>query len=130
MTESEMKRIERLRRNGNSYRRIAEITGLGLSTIKMHCTRNNIIPGSEESKRCLFCGKELDARKTGRNATFCSDACRLKNWRKATKEGNGPERICKGCGVTFRSYVPTRKYCTHACYVRARFGEVNNDLRP
>lgn len=126
MTESEMKRIERLRRNGNSYRRIAEITGLGLSTIKMHCARNGIVPGGSEARFCLGCGKELKDEKTGRPASFCCDACRLRHWRQIVKDGAGPVRICKGCGSEFRTYVPTRKYCSHECYVKTRFGEVKH----
>ncbi|VTX62978.1 Uncharacterised protein [uncultured Actinomyces sp.] len=30
---------------------------------------------------------------------------------------------CAGCGATFESYGNKhRKYCTHACYIRTRFG--------
>nr|WP_297993491.1 hypothetical protein [uncultured Actinomyces sp.] len=30
---------------------------------------------------------------------------------------------CAGCGATFEAYGNKhRKYCTHACYIRTRFG--------
>ena len=52
MTIEERKRIERLRKNGNSFSRIAEITGL---------SRNNIVPVKSGDSCCQQCGKELSA---------------------------------------------------------------------
>ena len=45
MTNDERKRIELLRKNGNSFSRIAEITGLSRDSVRIYSCRNNIIPG-------------------------------------------------------------------------------------
>lgn len=56
---------------------------------------------------------------------FCSDECRVKWWHEH------PEKIkqravysftCAGCGGQFTAYGNSRrKYCSHGCYIRARF---------
>ena len=61
MTNDERKRIERLRKNGNSFSRIAEITGLSRDSVRMYCSRNNIVPGKSGDFCCQQCGKELAA---------------------------------------------------------------------
>ena len=61
MTNDERKRIERLRKNGNSFSRIAEITGLSRDSVRMYCSRNNIVPGKSGDSCCQQCGKELAA---------------------------------------------------------------------
>ena len=61
MTNDERKRIERLRKNGNSFLRIAKITGLSKDSIRMYCNRNNIAPGKNRDSCCQQCGKELEA---------------------------------------------------------------------
>ena len=52
MTNDEKKRIERLRKNGNSFSRIAEITGLSKDSIRMYFSRNNIVPGKNSDSCC------------------------------------------------------------------------------
>ena len=61
MTNDERKRIERLRKNGNSFSRIADITGLSRDSVRMYCSRNNIVPGKSGYFCCQQCGKELAA---------------------------------------------------------------------
>lgn len=123
MTEEQKKRVKRLRANGRSFREISEITGIGVSAIKMYCSRNEVQNGGSLEKLCLCCGKKLDVGKTGRPATFCSSSCRLKVWRTNAKEFSNQNRTCPSCGKTFHTSVPTRKYCSHGCYINARFGE-------
>lgn len=73
MTTDERKRIERLRKNGNSFARIAEINGLSKDSVRMYYTRSNIIPGKDKDSCCRQCGKELDGNQgKGRKAMFCS----------------------------------------------------------
>lgn len=55
------KRIERLRKNGNSFSRIADITGLSRDSVRMYCSRNNIVLGKSGDFCCQQCGKELAA---------------------------------------------------------------------
>ena len=45
MIYDERKRIERLRKNGNSFSRIAEMTVLSMDSVRMYCSKNNIVPG-------------------------------------------------------------------------------------
>ena len=52
MTNDERKRIERLRKNGNSFSRIAEIMGLSRDSVRMYCSRNNIVPGKSGDSCC------------------------------------------------------------------------------
>ncbi|MDD7161199.1 MAG: hypothetical protein SPF69_06860 [Candidatus Ornithospirochaeta sp.] len=68
MTNDERKRIERLRKNGNSFSRIAEITGLSRDSVRIYCSRNNIVPGKK--RRLLLpavrkgtCGKHRKGKK-------------------------------------------------------------------
>ena len=61
MTNDERKRIERLRKNGNSFSRIADITGLSRDSVRMYCSRNNIVPGKSGDSCGQQCGKELAA---------------------------------------------------------------------
>ena len=60
MTNDERKRIERLRKNGNSFSRIAEITGLSRDSVRMYCSRNNIVPEkSGETPAASSAGRNL-----------------------------------------------------------------------
>jgi endogenous inhibitor of DNA gyrase (YacG/DUF329 family) len=75
---------------------------------------------------CKMCGSVI-VQISGRKARkFCSDACRVEWWnshrdqvvKKAVYEFN-----CPHCGETFTAYGnANRKYCSHACYIAARFG--------
>ena len=123
MTEEEEKRVERLRKNGNSYRRIAEITGLSSGTVKMYCYRKQIHPKSDDNRDvCIECGNRLDRKKSGRPALFCSTRCRVYYWRRQSQMVKDHERICPYCGKTFFTYEKTRKFCSHPCYIASRFG--------
>lgn len=126
MTAEERKRIERLRRNGNSFSRIAEIMGLSSGSIRMYCRRNGIEPAATDSNSyCLRCGNELLHKKRGRTALFCSSNCRVLYWRalKTKVKDNNYLHVCPGCGEEFFAIKPSRKYCSHGCYINARFGE-------
>ena len=126
VTTDERKRIERLRKNGNSFSRIAEITGLSKDSVRMYCTRNSITPGKDKDSCCRQCGKELDENQgKGRKACFCSSKCRVTYWRdlKAREKDRNYTRICAHCGSEFFSVRRDRKYCSHDCYIKARFGE-------
>ena len=123
MTNDERKRIERLRKNGNSFSRIAEITGLSRDSVRMYCSRNNIVPGKNSDSCCQQCGKELITNTgKGRKALFCSSNCRIIYWRKMKEKDRNYTKVCACCGSEFFSYRRDRKYCSHECYVKARFG--------
>ena len=124
MTNDERKRIERLRKNGNSFSRIAEITGLSKDSVRMYCTRNDIVPLKNKDSCCRQCGKELNENQgKGRKALFCSSNCRIIYWRKMKEKDRNYIKVCSCCGKEFFSYRRDRKYCSHECYIKARFGE-------
>lgn len=119
-------RIIELRRRGHSYTDIAHDTGVSRETIKSLCRRTGIIPEqtSPVATICEHCGEKLHTPAAGKR--FCSTTCRLAWWH------SHPERLnrkaiytftCAGCGEPFSAYGNSRrKYCSHRCYIRDRFG--------
>ena len=74
----------------------------------------------------LPCGAPV-AQNTGRKEKkFCSDKCRNKWWNAHLDKVDRRvirEVTCAGCGKTFSVYgQAARKYCSHDCYIRHRFG--------
>ncbi len=57
---------------------------------------------------------------------FCSDRCRVQYWKEHRDEGKHPSMVphtCAGCHDTFMDYAGrNRRYCSHSCYIQARFG--------
>lgn len=132
MTDEQKNRIERLRRNGKGFTEIARIVGVNASSVRMHCTRNGIAPRNRDVETiCLNCGKQLEHTGRGRNPSFCCDSCRVTYWRKSKEISRDASsgHICVGCGRTFFSVKPKRKYCSHSCYINARFGGAGHDAR-
>jgi len=77
----------------------------------------------------LQCGMVLVQREKVKRRKFCDSLCRSLWWsenpaadqRKATYQ-----QPCAGCGQLFTAYGNRqRKYCTHGCYVAARFGKTS-----
>ena len=144
MTEYQANQIREMREQGIGYRSIGLTIGLSRDVVRNFCkTRGlagfgsvltkNIQEQVMLGKACLYCGKEISQPKTGRPKKFCSDYCRRTWWR------GHPERIqkrdsalytmtCTRCGRSFLSYGnKTRKYCSHECYIKARFWEVEDE---
>ena len=112
MTENQKMIVAGLRKTGMGYGTIAKKVGISVNTVKSFCHRRAQNPGRKEKK-------------------FCSDKCRNKWWnarldlvnRKAFRE-----IVCVGCGRTFTVYGQVkRKYCSHQCYIEARFGRDDNE---
>ena len=135
MNTTQKNQITSLRQQGYGYDRIAQALGLSKNTIKSWCRRNHLssseMTASDEAPAlpmvfCPVCGKEVHQTPGKREKKFCSDACRLKWW------NSHPEKItrravysfiCSCCGRQFTAYGNRgRKYCSHACYIKARFG--------
>ena len=127
MTNEQKLLVTSLRRDGKGYGTIAKEMGLSINTVKSFCKRQKTITVETETKsECLNCGKEL-MQIPGRKARkFCCDECRMLWWnshlelvqRKAVYE-----YICPTCGKKFSVYGDAkRKYCSHACYIKDRFG--------
>ena len=128
MTKDQIKKIEEMRLKGQGYVVIARETGIPENTVKSYCRRHPLFEKSPEevSGICACCGKPVEQNPHRKTKRFCSDACRMKWWnshadkvqRKAMYEFTCPE-----CGKKFRAYGNrNRKYCSHACYIKDRFG--------
>lgn len=117
-------RVVELRRRGNSYGDIAEATGTSRNTVKSICRRASILDATDAVSGCEQCGVDLPEGAKARR--FCSTECRLAWWHTHPERLNRKaiyEFTCAHCGSPFTAYGNAgRKYCSHACYVRHRFG--------
>ena len=118
-----------------TYREIGEKLGLSPDTVKTFCRRNTPREDRTEasaSSQCRNCGAPVHPLPGRRERLFCSPACRTVYWRKHNLLGKDP-RYCAGCGALLTGGSASRKYCSHACYIKARFGgnahERNADAR-
>lgn len=134
MNDLQKEQIRHLRIEGQSYLKIAQILGISQNTIKSFCRRNNLggyrgeqtSKGSIEQVFCKECGKPLINKESSKPRKFCCDRCRMLWWQ------NHPELLnkkaiyyftCASCGTVFSSYGnQKRKYCSHPCYIKGRFG--------
>jgi len=130
MTSSEKMQATILRDNGWGARRIARELGLSENTVKSYFRRHES-QVAKETHKCKYCGKPVQQDPHRKEKKFCSDACRMKWWNSNTdlvKRKAIYEYICQQCGKPFTAYGNSkRKYCSHACYIQARFGGESND---
>ena len=139
MTELQAGRIQELRMRGIGYRAIGDVLGMNRDAVRNYCkahgllgygaaVRINIKEQIAEGIACQCCGKLLEQPERGRKRRFCSDKCRREWWSSHQEEiRRSPdalyEGICAFCGRPFTAYGNQhRKYCSHDCYIRARFG--------
>ena len=121
--------IRTLRGAGIPYGKIASFLDLNANTVKTWSRRTGTSPDPDTDQVadpmgvwCRHCGSEIESE---RPAKFCSEQCRRTWW------GRHPDLIdrsafyeftCAGCGQGFSAYGNNhRKYCSHPCYIRARF---------
>ena len=128
MTDAERDYIICYRQSGKSCAEIAQVLGLSANTVKSFCHRNRIAPGVQPALThsmdtvCLCCGEKMERQSHRKPKRFCSDTCRLRWWHAhRDMEKNAADRRCLSCGRVFRS-SREQKYCSHACYINARFG--------
>jgi uncharacterized protein YjcR len=124
MTDEQKNSVKALRETGISYTQIAEQLGLSANTVKSFCRR------SEAAKMlCKNCGKPLEQARKRKPKTFCGDWCRREWWRRNRDKirRNAIYHLsCAHCGRHFESYGNRgRKYCSHDCYIRDRFGDAS-----
>lgn len=143
MTEREKEQIRSMRWRDAAYKEISESLGVSEATIKTFCRRNQLTDTdllALKSARqdfaipalCIQCGKPLDQGMKQKPKRFCSDKCRLSWWnthRDDVKQKNVQKLVCAACGKGFSSYNAGRKFCSHACYIKARFGGDRHDNR-
>ena len=133
MTDTEKEKIRFLRLEGCSYGGIAERLHLSENTVKSYCQRNGLAGRAQRRMDgcCKCCGKDLRTQPRRKNRRFCSEDCRRAWWKAHPEAGVRSAyypMICENCGKEYLSYGnQTRKYCSHACYIRARFGAAAHD---
>ena len=124
MTKEQKTLILYYREQHMTYRQIGEKLGLSPDTVKTFCRRNGAQTGKTAQSaecRCRNCGAPVHPLPGRRERLFCSPACRTAYWRKHNLLGKDP-RYCAGCGALLTGGSVSRKYCSHACYIRHRFG--------
>lgn len=136
MTESEKERIRNMRWRDAAYLDIAAALGLPEATVKTFCRRNRLQDSDLQVLKtarqdfaipavCIQCGALLVQGIKQKPKRFCSDNCRLAWWnshREVVKQKKAQKLMCAACGKEFRGYNAGRKFCSHACYIRTRFG--------
>lgn len=119
--------IKKLRQRGLGYKRISVCLNVSANTVKSICRREGLEKVEDTSiNACKLCGKELTFTKGKKQKKYCSDTCRMKWWKinqdKINKKSYS-NHICECCKKEFTSYGNTsRKYCSHECYIKHRFG--------
>lgn len=134
--------IRKLRANGQSYSQIANSLDISENTVKTFCRRNHLQKADLKILRnakqdfaisvvCTQCGKLLKQSVKRKPKRFCSDKCRLAWWnshRDEVKQKKIRTLVCTACGTEFKSYDAQRKYCSHQCYIKDRFGGDRYDV--
>jgi endogenous inhibitor of DNA gyrase (YacG/DUF329 family) len=129
MSRLQRNEIPGMRREKMSYAQIASALDLSVNTVKSYCQRNGLggVAATEaESGVCAHCGKPVCQTVGRKKKRFCSDGCRMAWWKEHPERLNRKavyRLVCAGCGKSFESYGNKgRKYCSHGCYVKDRFG--------
>lgn len=136
MTIEQKNIIASMRKAGVGYTKIAQEIGVSENTVKSFCRRNGLTvsavqPESEKvtvpaEKSCRFCGAPFIQYPGRKVKKFCSPECRNKFWNAHINDEKRKAMetyICLHCGKEFYAYAGHgRKYCSHECYISARFG--------
>jgi Response regulator containing a CheY-like receiver domain and an HTH DNA-binding domain len=134
MTDMQKEQILKLRSEGLGYIRIAREMGISENTIKSFCRRNartgvskltEPISDAQLKHFCQYCGIEVEQTSGRKMKKFCSDRCRMKWWNAHSDKivrHKTHHYKCPCCGREFEVYGNSRrKYCSHPCYINARF---------
>jgi len=145
MNEYQKKKICELRIMGLGYRAISNELELSRDVVRNFCKKNNLngyLGKVDDNIRkmmidnsfCANCSKPIKQKKKGKVRRFCSDECRRKWWKKNADKGTRKETalykvVCVFCEKEFISYGnKNRKYCSHECYIKDRFGGKENGI--
>lgn len=128
MTAEEKQQIATLKAQGMGYKKIAATIGISENTVKSFLRRADEVPeifscpDDSGDHLCRQCGKPVRQNPGRKEKKFCSDACRYAWWNEH-RDRAGNQRSCPYCGKEFIAYGKRdRKYCSHGCYIRDRFG--------
>lgn len=129
VTDAEKERIRFWRMEGLGYGVVAERLGISVNTVKSYCRRNRLagVASKEPPVVCRECGVSLASVPGRKGRKFCCEGCRRAWWRahpELVRREAYYTLVCGHCGREFESYGNRgRKYCSHECYIRARFGK-------
>ena len=138
MTNGQKEIITRMREEGEGYTAIARRIGVPKETVKSFCRRSDLgrkysQPKSKADRnKCPQCGQRIVQKSGVKPRRFCSSECRQAWWNSHPEKVERKavyEFVCAGCGRVFSSYGNNhRKYCSHECYIAARFkGGMSSD---
>jgi endogenous inhibitor of DNA gyrase (YacG/DUF329 family) len=134
VTQLQKERVTFMRGKGESYAKIAAALYISENTIKSFCRRNNLGKDLLDKKThdgtkqifCKQCGIEIQRTKKSQNKIFCSSPCRMEWWKTHPEfitQKAVYSFICHYCKNEFTAYGnKSRKFCSHDCYINARFG--------
>ncbi len=139
MTDKQKNRIREMKADGHGYITIARELGISENTVKSFCRRNGLNRAAadtavllEEGDKsiCLCCGKEVRQVPVRKAKKFCSNKCRNRWWNSHLDQVERKahyEFVCACCKKSFTAYGNAgRKYCSHECYIKDRFGGGRN----
>ena len=116
---------------GKTYAEIAAALKMSPHTVKSVFMMNRAkptqktreeTPSKAREETCKMCGVPLNHTPHHKAKSFCSDKCRLAWWHTHRHLGKSAKaHICPVCGATFAADA-NRKYCSHSCYIKARYG--------
>ncbi len=72
MTNEEINAINKLRKNGAGYKKIARILNLPVNSVKSFISRNK----DKTETHCLFCGLKIINKPKRKPRKFCSSVCK------------------------------------------------------
>lgn len=137
MNNDQREKIASLRNEGYGYTAIANSVGLSKDSVKAFCRSHGLagekaenhalveIPKEIQNEICPVCGKTLLQTVGHKHRRFCSDKCRVAWWNshpQMVKQRAVYSFSCPTCGKLFTAYGNSkRKYCSHDCYIKARF---------
>lgn len=133
MTTEQREKIIDLRKEGYGYATIANALGITKDSVKSFCRSHNLAGKKAEDNRrielapdsCLNCGKPILQKDGLKKRKFCCPSCRTLWWNTHPESVNRKAIYhfhCPTCGTDFTAYGNShRKYCSHACYITARF---------
>ena len=133
MTQEQKERIRKLRIAGEGYKRIGSLLNIPVGTVKSFCRRDAgekpeqakkaavENAGAKEKALCPQCGRPVVRLPGRKKRVFCSNACRVAYWRTQARSSGEP-LLCTGCGKPLYGRDQHRKFCSHDCYIRTRFG--------
>ena len=129
MTDEQRSIIFTMRRQGHTYAEIAATLQVSINTVKSFYRRQNTIEFGV-GNACKNCGKPITVKEKCKPRQFCSDTCRISWWRQHTKSKKTVYHlICEACGKEFTCNGNRKqRYCSHACYITARFGKERDVL--